>query len=220
MKVFKDVNFKLNIEDFKEKVRIGDNQELYDNLKELLAEVLPIIKPKAIYEVSFVEDRYEQSVKIDGVEFNSRILCENLANLERVFPYIVTCGDELEEYIENITDYLEKYWFDILKEEAMRSAQNYLKKYIKEKYKIEQIASMNPGSGDIDLWPLSEQKKLFSIFGDTEKLIGVKLTNSFLMLPNKSLSGIYFPTDIKYVNCQKCKRKNCPNRKAPYQGEH
>ncbi len=220
MKVFKNVNFKLDIENFKKKVRIGDNQELFENLKELLAEVLPIIKPKAIYEVSFVDDRDEQSIKIDGIEFESRILSENLADIERVFPYIVTCGDELEEYIKNITDYLEKYWLDILKEEAMRSAQNYLKKHIIEEYKIGKIASMNPGSGNIDLWPLSEQEKLFSIFGDTQELIGVKLTESFLMLPNKSLSGIYFPTDIEYVNCQKCKRENCPHRKAPYQGEH
>jgi hypothetical protein len=36
------------------------------------------------------------------------------------------------------------------------------------------------------------------------------------MLPTKSVSGIFFPTETSYENCQLCPRENCPNRRAEY----
>ena len=47
-------------------------------------------------------------------------------------------------------------------------------------------------------------------------LIGVELTNSFLMVPSKSVSGIYFPTEIKFESCKLCPGEGCPGRQAPY----
>ncbi len=73
---------------------------------------------------------------------------------------------------------------------------------------------MNPGS--LEDWPITQQKQLFSIFGNVEDLIGVKLTDSFLMIPRKSVSGIYFPTEVMFYSCQLCQRKNCEERQAPY----
>ncbi|MBC8461851.1 MAG: hypothetical protein H8D67_28105 [Deltaproteobacteria bacterium] len=37
---------------------------------------------------------------------------------------------------------------------------------------------------------IEQQKELFSIFGNVEDLIGVKLTDSYLMIPNKSVSRL------------------------------
>jgi hypothetical protein len=76
---------------------------------------------------------------------------------------------------------------------------------------------MNPGS--LENWPISEQKPLFSLFGDVEKLIGVRLSDSFLMFPIKSVSGIYFPTESSFASCQLCPREKCPNRRAKYDPE-
>jgi len=56
----------------------------------------------------------------------------------------------------------------------------------------------------------------FSIFGDTQEIIGVRLNDSLLMIPRKSVSGIYFPTEIKFYNCQLCPRQKCIGRQAPY----
>ena len=53
-------------------------------------------------------------------------------------------------------------------------------------------------------------------FSDVEDLIGVRLTEKFLMVPVKSVSGIYFPTEVKFESCQLCSRKACIGRKAPY----
>jgi len=44
----------------------------------------------------------------------------------------------------------------------------------------------------------------------------VRLTESLLMIPRKSASGIYFPTEVSFSSCQLCPRERCDNRKAGY----
>ncbi len=78
------------------------------------------------------------------------------------------------------------------------------------------MSRMAPGSGAADVWPITQQKELFSIFGNVEDLIGVKLTDKYLMIPIKSVSGIFFPTKCKFESCQLCPRERCVGRKAPY----
>jgi hypothetical protein len=46
--------------------------------------------------------------------------------------------------------------------------------------------------------------------------IGVGLTESFLMMPNKTVSGLYFPTEKAIRTCQVCKRQDCPSRQAEF----
>jgi len=73
---------------------------------------------------------------------------------------------------------------------------------------------MSPGS--LKDWAIEEQRSLFSILGDVESSIGVGLNETLVMIPNKSLSGIYFPTEIPFYSCQLCQREDCLARKAPY----
>jgi hypothetical protein len=75
---------------------------------------------------------------------------------------------------------------------------------------------MNPGSGPADTWPIRQQKELFSLFGDVEAAIGVRLTESFLMIPNKTVSGLVFATESDFATCSLCPRDVCRNRRAPY----
>jgi len=49
-----------------------------------------------------------------------------------------------------------------------------------------------------------------------EDLIGVTLTESMLMIPRKSISGIFFPTERMFFSCQLCPRENCPARESSY----
>ena len=48
-------------------------------------------------------------------------------------------------------------------------------------------------------------------------LIGVTLSESFLMIPIKSVSGILFPKEIRFESCQLCPREKCAGRRAPYE---
>ena len=75
---------------------------------------------------------------------------------------------------------------------------------------------MHPGSGDVDVWPIEQQSELFFLLGDVYSAIGVELTESYLMLPTKSVSGIRFPTQKDFQSCMLCHRENCPERSAQF----
>jgi len=73
---------------------------------------------------------------------------------------------------------------------------------------------MAPGS--LEDWPITQQKTLFSLFGNVEEVIGVKLPSSFLMTPIKSTSGIMYHTETKFEGCELCPMEKCFNRRIPY----
>ena len=184
-------------------------------LLELIETFRPHIQPKAVYRLCYIQSRQDNAVEFGGVRFSSRILKINLENTERVFPFILTAGTELEDLSHQHNDLLKRYCFDVLKETVLRRAGEYLRKHLKQTYALKKIALMNPGS--LEDWPITEQKPLFSMFGDVKQLIGVELTESFLMYPVKSVSGIIFPTETTFENCQLCPREDCPGRRAPYE---
>jgi len=53
---------------------------------------------------------------------------------------------------------------------------------------------------------------------DSVALIGVRLTDSMLMIPTMSESGIVFPTETEFASCQVSHREACPRRRAPSTG--
>jgi hypothetical protein len=99
---------------------------------------------------------------------------------------------------------------------ALEQAAGLLSSQLETRYGLGPLSNMSPGS--LEDWPITEQPKLFSIFGDTERLVGVRLTDSLLMVPRKSISGILFPSEEGFVACQLCDRPNCQGRKAPTNG--
>jgi len=203
-----------DLEQIYKNLRIKEGSEHVGKLKHLIAEAQGIGKPKAFYKPAFIESRTEDQVIIDGIVLTSRVLRVNLERVHRVFPYITTCGLELEEWSRSFDDMLQKFWADVLKEMALRTAINYLHDHLIEHYRLVRISRMNPGS--LPDWPLPEQRPLFAFLGNGPSLIGVQLTDSFLMLPIKSVSGIWFPTEESFESCRLCPRENCVGRRAPY----
>ena len=186
----------------------------FDNLDELIGLAQGLIHPRAIYEVAFTGAKAEGTVEVAGVMFESSILRKNLDGANKVFPYIITVGPELERAASAQGDLLKQYYLEEMANMALESAAGWLGGQIEARYGVTGLANMSPGS--LEDWPITEQTKLFSIFGDTEGAIGVRLTDSMLMLPRKSISGILFPSEEGFVACQLCERERCPGRKAAF----
>jgi hypothetical protein len=183
---------------------------------DLVGEAAPIVRPKAVYKISYLENKKDNSLEIDGVTFTSRVLRINLDPLNRVFPYIATCGRELDA-IEVPDDPMKGFCLDTIRMSALAAARAYLFAHMERKYALGKTAHMNPGS--LEDWPVTEQSSLFSLFGDVEELVGVRLTSKFVMQPLKSISGICFPTEVTFESCQLCPRETCSGRRAPYDPE-
>jgi len=199
------------------KMDLDDDDEYAADVLNVYEEGKKIARPKAIYKAAYIEDRGEDWVVIDGIRFASRILSLNLKDVHRVFPYVITCGRELYEWENSFGDPIERYWADAFCEMALREASNYMEKDFENRIRPGKTASMNPGS--LPDWPLGEQRPLFKLLGERVKDTGVELSESFLMIPMKSVSGIKFPTEFSYQNCMLCPRERCPGRRAKYDPE-
>jgi len=196
------------------RLHIKENSQDAAEFKSLFAEAQAIANPKAMYKLASIDEKDEAMVIIDGIHFTSRVLSVNLASAQRVFPFLGTCGMELEEWSNSISDVFIGYWAEAIKELALYAALEALDTHLKDRFRPGSVSSMSPGS--LQDWPISEQKPLFNLMGNTYDKIGVKLTESFLMIPTKSVSGIRFPMDETFESCQLCPRQSCPNRRAPY----
>lgn len=197
--------------------KIEERSSYYDEINLLLEEALTIASPKIIYKPVFVWERGENYILVDSIKLNSRVLAVNLENIHRVFPFVVTCGAELEEWADTLDDGVQKYWAEGIMGLALLEAIKTLDEHIKNHFKIKKISHLSPGS--IDDWKLEEQRPLFELLGDVEKLIGVKLTESNFMIPAKTVSGIRFPAKFDFESCMLCKRKECGGRRAPFNKE-
>jgi hypothetical protein len=181
-------------------------------LDQLAAEAEKVARPKALYRPGFVGERGETRTVVDGVAFTSRVLAVNVASVHRVFPFVATCGTEIAEWGAGLGDPMAAFWADAIAEFAVLAAMDALVRHLQSVHGIAKGACMNPGS--LPDWPLSEQEPLFRFLGDVEGRIGVRLTESLLMLPTKSVSGIRFPTEVTFESCMLCPRGACPNRRA------
>jgi hypothetical protein len=215
--VLDNIPYEPDMAQLREKLRIREGSSYVGRFERLVREAQAIARPKALYKVALVDDKGDDYVVVDGVRLDSRVLRVNLDEAHRVFPYVVTCGRELHDWMNSLDDMLLGFWADAINEMALRGAIAALNEHLLERYRPGQTATMNPGS--LGEWPLQQQRALFKILGDPEAAIGVELTKSCLMVPNKSVSGIQYPTETGFFSCQLCPREDCVGRKAPYDPE-
>ncbi|MCL6431786.1 MAG: vitamin B12 dependent methionine synthase [Anaerolineae bacterium] len=212
--VLTDIPFEVDLSELLQRLHLEESSADAARVREMAEEARAVARPKAMYGVAFIEESGDDYVVVDGVRLTSRVLRVNLDGAHRVFPYVATCGRELEEWSCSIVDMLEAYWASAIKEEALRSAMAAMGRDLERRLQPGPTSDMNPGS--LEDWPMSQQRQLFALAGDPLEAIGVELTDSYLMVPTKSVSGLRFPTETGFQSCQLCPRERCPGRRAPY----
>ncbi|MBN1541562.1 vitamin B12 dependent methionine synthase [candidate division KSB1 bacterium] len=216
MEVLLDIPYVLDAAELSKTVHIDPASDWGAELRELIDLAEKTGKPKAAYAEAFVERRNGDTVEIGGISFTSRTLSKNLAHSERVFPFLITCGHEMDQAFSAPDDMLKAYWWDEIKAALLTAAITRFEDHLQQTYRLGKTASMSPGSGDADVWPIEQQKGLFALLGDVEQTVGVRLTESFLMVPNKTISGILFSSEIDFRTCEVCHRATCPSRQAVF----
>jgi hypothetical protein len=198
------------------RVHVAPDSEDAAAFTALIDQAREVARPKALYAEAFVEARGDDTIRIEGITFTSRMLRRKLETVERVFPYVATCGHELDGVALPAGDVLVQFWWDAIKAEILSAARAHLLAHLTDRFRLGQTARMSPGSGDAEVWPIEQQRPLFALLGGVTPLIGVSLTESCLMIPNKTVSGLLFPTEHDFRTCQVCHRDPCPNRTAPF----
>ncbi len=211
--------FDLSLKEIKADLSIKPGSNSDAQIEKILNQVERIARPKALYRVAYIEKRGHETVMIDQTEFHSRALYANLETVGRVFPYIATCGTEVDGIPIEREDAVQRHWFNTIRLALLRASIQHLRKTIQDQYQLETHSAMNPGSGEAGVWPIEQQRALFSLLGGQqwiENTMGVHLLDSYLMTHEMTVSGILFPSKTTYYNCQLCRRDDCPGRQAHF----
>jgi hypothetical protein len=215
--VLTNISCQIDMEKLLEKLHFKQDGTYSAEIQGMAAEAQSLAKPKAAYKEAYIDSKGDNFVIIDGVKFTSRVLRVNMEETFRAFPFVVTCGTELEAWSKQFEDLLDSFCADTIKEMFLRSVYRELESHLDQQYGLEHAVNMNPGS--LADWPINEQEPLFGLLGDVRDLIGVQLMDSYLMFPIKTISGIRFPKKGTFESCQLCSREGCPSRKAAYEQE-
>lgn len=172
----------------------------------------------------YVSGKFSLSVRdhgtvIGGTYLPSKTLAAHLKGCQEAFLVAFTLGPGVDALIRRY-ELVEMSLVPVLQacaavytEEQADQAQEDLETYAKEKGLFLR-PRYSPGYGDLSL---SSQRFLFDAL-QVSKKIGVTLTDTFLMLPMKSITGVVGlskdPSLCHVGKCMSCSAKNCPFRKG------
>lgn len=216
MNILSTIPFTLDADRIMAEAHVETGSDDAAELLALIERARDIGRPKAGYAVCFVTGRDGDQVRIDGISFQSRTLAHQLKNVERVFPHVATCGAEMDRAAPADGDMVKTFWWDVIKSRLLGAAHDYLNTHLHRQYRLGKTAVMRPGSGDALVWPIEQQAGLFALLGAVQRDLGVELLASSLMAPNKTISGILFPTETDFRSCEVCHRDACPSRQASF----
>ncbi|HOG50721.1 MAG TPA: hypothetical protein PKY10_09035 [Lentisphaeria bacterium] len=211
-----DIPFTLDVVLLAKAVHLPDDPVDKAAFEALAARAQEIGRPKAIYRPGRITTRRPDAIVVDsGIELCSQALASVLSDEERLCFYCATCGTEVLALAEGL-DIFQQYWLEEIKMVMLRAATAHLAATIRQEHGLSRLSGMGPGSGDVGVWDIAELAKIFQALGsEATTAAGVVLTESMLMLPNKTAAGVHFPLNRKFTACQLCHRSKCPNRRAP-----
>jgi hypothetical protein len=159
-------------------------------------------------------DPKTQILKVGGKTFHpAKVVISQIKNASSLAFFICTAGKEIteksKEFSEN-DDPMTGYILDVIGSIAADKTAELVQKEIEiscSKNGIKISDRFSPGYCE---WSVSEQKLLFDLF--PPKIFGIELTESSLMYPVKSVSGIIGigkSLSQKGYQCQWCDDKDC-----------
>jgi hypothetical protein len=198
----------------------GENTELISEMiGEVLKEAESVCDIKAEYalwpELKLPE--VDAVMQINGIEFGiGKIVRGQLRRSESAAIFLCTAGQvgERAKILIHEKDFLKGYIFDIAGSEIVEAATDLMQEHLRNKMAASGMAITNRFSPGYCGWHVSEQHKLFSLIPDN--YCGIKLNDSALMEPVKSVSGVIgIGAGVKFkpYTCNFCDMKDCIYRK-------
>ena len=182
-----------------------------------------LLEPRLHYRIKKIDNVGRGFVSIEeGTTFKSRKLSQALRRSDEIVCFVATVGSAIDDKIVGLmaANHLsEAYVLDAMGSVAVENMVEQFHRRKEAKFARQNKSvtlRFSPGYCD---WPVTDQKKLFGLF-DSEPT-GVKLLDSCLMEPRKSISGVFGlshtvnPHDSPPYNpCRECKKTDCIARRT------
>ena len=173
------------------------------------------------YTIRDIESVQEGSVTLgDSIVLESKVIARLLGQCKKVAIFILTIGNTLEEMVAYLAEnglVLQATVLDAIGSGAAEQVAVFVEDMIRKLARVKGLSisrRFSPGYCD---WDVSQQEMIFSTLNGN--LAGVSLTEEYLMLPRKSMSGIVgigtHSSDIENYNpCKTCLKQDCPGRRG------
>ena len=222
VKVIDFARVKLDVEEFLKSKEVERLRGRLKNMEiaSLIERCSRLIEPKAVYRPVEVMNIENHEIRLkSGHRLKSIVLADMLESGQTIVPHVVTIGPRIEREAskEGRNSVLQGWILERMGDYALGKAVAHVRT-LAEKSLGRAVSSFSPGSGTGRLFGIEQQDTLFQIL-DPQRNIGVHLTESYLMVPRKSSSGVFAATRHEYVACQYCPRK-CEFRGKPFGGEY
>ena len=192
-----DIKFKISREEVYRLLKYDKKHTKIDSQVEGLIDHLidvgrSLAVPKAVYRDFLVKSITDHAVVLEGASFDllGGSTVHRLWNTKRVTLLAVTIGSQLEKKIKeftNQTSLSNAAILDAVGSVAVESVVGYLNDLTVKRAKeagLKTTKRFSPGYGD---WLIKEQKGLLNLLQAAR--IGINLTSSFLMQPQKSVTA-------------------------------
>ncbi len=215
-----EYNFTLTEEDVLQGQGIDPNRassKLYEDAKEIIEEAHSLLKPLAMYKIVEVTGFEHHKITFEEGSFEGPLVGRAMAGADHLNIAICTIGSALEQRVQELMaeNPIMGVALDGAGTSALRRVSQTVEDIISKKAcELDFSLGMRAQPGQ-EGWPIEQQRLVFSILPAEE--IGVRLTESCLMIPRKSVSFIIprgRELDSSVAPCDFCSKRNrCEWRK-------
>lgn len=185
--------------------------------KALTDTLLPVVKDSLSLKGSFVYLPIEcktYGVYIADTFLKSRSLAKNLKECKTAVVFALSCGIDIDMLIKKYSalSTAEAFCINAIATAATEAYADVLCEEISNELKKENLYTrprFSPGYGDLKI----ENQSVFLSLTNATKLVGITLTQKYMMMPSKSITAIMGVSDERCVspgsNCCICTKENC-----------
>jgi hypothetical protein len=197
----------------------GDRDIVQSLIEETLDEAAAICSIRAEYRIykNLILDNRSRSISINNINFDiQKIVFNQLKKTESVAVFVCTAGEEIGRISREVMmggDPLKGYILDVIGSIVVDAAADLMQDALAKSVIQSGQKITNRYSPGYCGWSVGEQHKLFQLIPDN--FCGIKLTESALMDPVKSASGIIgIGEHVRYFKytCSYCDMKDCTYR--------
>lgn len=189
-------------------------------LRDTFKKATSLLAPRAAFIIKKIDelDKQAGTIQLEGITLQlGKIITSQLKNTESVAMFQCTIGSRVESYSEELFkkgDSLEGYIVNLSGSEAAEATAEFAHQEIRKMAEENEMKITNRFSPGYCNWDVIEQFKLFGFF--PKGYCGISLTDSALMNPVKSVSGLIgLGQEVKFraYNCSKCDDEHCIYRR-------
>jgi len=219
LKVLSDLTLRYDVEELMHFCHLDCFKDRVREIEAVIEESYRLIDPRAVYKaVKISEIKGSRLVLEEGGVFESELLAEKFKCTPEIAVYVATIGPALERRVTELgpKELSKSFMMDCVGTYALRQVSDIIRKDFQPDGEG-RLSKFSPG--DTAYWDIRQQKVLFDVLGaeKVENVTGVILSESYIMIPRKSVSGVIGDTEEQFEECQICE-KRCEYRKAPFKG--